>query len=454
MHSLNQFFLDASEHQIRPVMALTIRLRHQPLLVEVHRGHTLFPADQARKARFAPNDQDDQIGFLGTLHRFSEALAALTHDGAPLGVAHFHLGANLGLNPLQHGYNLNGVLLRIHMGVIGVVALDGAGAVGVGTDHRKFLDILGQGQQAILVFQQDDGLVGRLPGQGALFRRLKDHAHPFRLNEDFIEQPQLELELKMAPHGVIHNRFRNQSVQHSGYEQISIALNGGAFYIQPRLQGHDSRPAQILRHQVVFVEQADAVVVRYHNPFKPQLAAQDVREQLPGTGAGYTVNGVVSIHHGAGFGFPDGCFVGEDMHFPQLPGGEVDRSVVSAAFRRTVPREMLQGAHHTGAQIIALQPPDISRTHAGHQVRIFAKGFFHPAPAEIPSHVHHGREAQVGPDGPHLFADLRGHSFHELRFKAAAHPDGLGIDRAAGRHESAQAFFMDQGGNTQAGLGE
>lgn len=324
----------------------------------------------------------------------------------------------------------------------------------VGPDDGDALDILRKRQQVVFIFEQHDGLSCRLPGQLPLLGRFKHQLHAVGCDVDVVKEAELKLELEVPPDRLVDYGFGNQPFPHRREQVLPVALDRGALHVKARGQGHHRRLAQVTGDALVLVQQADGEIIGDDDPLKAQLAPEDAGEQLPRRRTGDAVDGMIGVHHRTGPSHADGRFVREDVHLPQLAGGEVHRRVVFPALGSPVAGEVLEGRRDAFAKVVSLQAPDIRRDHPGHKVGIFAECLLDTAPAEIPGHVHHRRKAQVGADGPHLLADLRRHPFHQLRLKGARHPDGLGISRRARGHKAAEAFLVNQSGNAKARLVE
>ena len=87
-----------------------------------------------------------------------------------------------------------------------------------------------------------------------------------------------------------------------------------------------------------------------------------------------------------------------EHHGAQLTLADVHRRSIDSALRRSVPGKMLGLSDHSviGIEALALRALDIGQAKPSAQIRIFAKIFFHAAPARIAGKVQHRRQNHVG----------------------------------------------------------
>ena len=113
--------------------------------------------------------------------------------------------------------------------------------------------------------------------------------------------------------------------------------------------------------------------------------------------------------------------------------------------------EMLRLSRHRviGGQRIALHPAHIREAQLSRQIRVFPKILFHPAPARVAGHVKHRAKNHVHAIRARLDRDGRTCFSRQLRIPSRRQIDALREDGLIVGHESVQAFFNKNRGNSQ-----
>ena len=134
-------------------------------------------------------------------------------------------------------------------------------------------------------------------------------------------------------------------------------------------------------------QRVDGEVVGYYRPVKAPFLAQNPGEKLLGTAARDTVDLVVAVHDRGQFRFPHGRFERIQVHFAKLAPAQMGRCPVHPAFRHPVADKVFGGRHYAASKFIPLESLDVAGSQARHQVRVFAKRLFDPAPARVAGDV-------------------------------------------------------------------
>ena len=189
------------------------------------------------------------------------------------------------------------------------------------------------------------------------------------------------------------------------------------------------------RHPAVHpVHPVDVHPVAHHEAVEAQLLAQDVLQQPGIAMAGNPVQFIVGRHDRRHAGLFDGHLEGRQVEFAELPLGHVHRGGIDAPERFPASDEMLGAGEHMAFRQVpvrALQAPDQMLAHLADQVRVFAVGLPHPAPAGVPGHIQIRRKGPVHPGPAHFQRSLRPDFLQQFRIERGGHVDVGRIDRAA-----------------------
>ena len=114
--------------------------------------------------------------------------------------------------------------------------------------------------------------------------------------------------------------------------------------------------------------------------------------------------------------------------------------------------KVLARRHHALGQVIALQAANVGHAKVADERGVFAKSFFHAPPAQVARNIQYRGQAVMCADCAYLLANGSRHGFGQRWLKGACHTDHLRIGRAAQPDQPRAAFFMDNGGDAEAGF--
>ena len=202
-------------------------------------------------------------------------------------------------------------------------------------------------------------------------------------------------------------------------------------------------------------ELPDRVVIRDDEALEPHLLAENVFQQPLVGVRGDAVDFVVGGHDGDGFRFAQRLFEGVEEGLAEDALGDVGRRAVHAGFGLAVANEVLQRGENVFliAEIaVALEAADGGNAKARDEVRIFAVGFFHAAPARLAGDVDDGRECVVGAAEASLQRRHGEELLDQVGVEGGAEGDGLREAGAVGRGVAVQAFLVEHDGDSKAAI--
>ena len=272
-------------------------------------------------------------------------------------------------------------------------------AVGIRSDHRDGGELPGiKRQQMVFILQQRDSLSGALEGQLPVGVRTHHALRLAGVDIRMLEQAQLEFPIEHGGHELVQVGLF-QHLLPDELHQMEIAVRLRKLDIDARPHGQDAGFRLVVGHKMAMgvgamAQFPDGVVVRHHKAGEAPFLPQDVTQQPLAGVRRHPVNFVITSHHADGARLADGRLERIQERFAQHAQGNVHRPAVLAGFRLAVRGKMLQGGDDMLPVLegfIPLKSAHRRHPQLGHQIRIFAKGFLHPAPARITRHVHDRR---------------------------------------------------------------
>ena len=218
--------------------------------------------------------------------------------------------------------------------------------VGHGADQGYFPRLGSERQQRSnaldrIVLEQNHGLIGHLARQRAARRRglvLRS-----RLGIRVVKQSQRKLHAKHAPHGFIHNRFRNLPRSHLRGEGGAIEV---AFrvHVYTGFQGLAGRGRAVCGNAVV-QQFGHRGPIRDHETAESPLLAQNLSKRQWVGRAGNAVDRINGAHHRRHAGIHRGQ-IGFQIHLPERDLAHIRGIILAARDDRAVSGKMLHAGRH------------------------------------------------------------------------------------------------------------
>ena len=336
----------------------------------------------------------------------------------------------VGAEPLgEGGFETNGVS-RIAGGFPGAEHV--FGGVGEGADECDGFCPLAEGEQGAVafgavVFEEDDGLLGDLAGEGALFR--SGDVWGVGGGVRVLEEAEGELDAEDAAGGFVDDGLGDEA----GADLIG---EGGAvevaFHIHIDAGGEGlAGGGGAVGGDGVVEKLGDGAPVGDDEAVKAPLVAQDIGEGVVVGGGGDAVDGVEAGHESGGTGI-DGGFVGWQPGLAELVVAHVGGVVVAAGDGGTVGGVVLD-ADGDGVglgEIVLLVAADPGLGDGGTEEGIFAGGLNDASPAGVAGDIDHGGEDPLYAIGAGLNRGSAGDGGDEGGVPTGGEGDGDGEDGA------------------------
>ncbi len=341
---------------------------------------------------------------LRIVHQVDDVRAARIYNLASLGhklpETVKHGGDHVSRLAVRHPIHLAGIagpIAQLILGVIGERADDGDALV------RR-----GRERQCAIVLEQRHGFTGDLQVEILMVFGSDDRLDALLVRQTrILEQAQAEFEREDAGHGLIDQRFVQQSVPYGldgaieklrcGHDQVVARLDrirGGMHIV-----GLDFLFPHGTAHVVPIGDQRALIV---------PIAAQLVGQQPLVEGDRCPIDGFVAEHERAA------AFLGHPFEWGEKPGfqlavAQIGLRGVASALGLGVAREMLGAGQNRilrkpfagfGAALVSL---DDGGGHFADQVRILAEGLVHAAPTGVAGDAQHGGERPMDAGGGDLF---------------------------------------------------
>ena len=128
------------------------------------------------------------------------------------------------------------------------------------------------------------------------------------------------------------------------------------------------------------------------------------------------------------------------------------RGHVLAGLGHGVAEEVLGRRDHAGVEVIALQAADEGDAERRREVRVFAVGLVHAAPARVARDVEHRGERLGEADRAHLLTDELGHLLDGVRVPGRGQRDRGRERREARGDDAVQGLVVEDGRDAGAGV--
>ena len=318
------------------------------------------------------------------------------------------------------------------------------------------MQILGQGQQIILVLQQNKGLPGDLFRKLLMLLAMEHLRKQSLVHIGILKQAQQHL----GPQHTAGSLLHHGAVHPAAFYQIADAVLPDfmgevmQFHIKAGFHGQLDGIFLGIRHIEPVVQTGNGGHIRPDKAPHTPLVTEDFGEDLVIHGHRLVAHAGIGAHHIHGAGILHRCLehrqaVGKDFVAAHGAGG-----AVQTGNGATVSGVVLQFAGNRigGGQIIALHALDARSGKLGSQEGILAVGLFRPAEPGIPHQVHNGAPHLVDAAGPGFGGDHMAHLPGHFRIKGGCQADLLGED--GGTHDgcAVDAFAVEQQRNAQPGL--
>ena len=307
-------------------------------------------------------------------------------------------------------------------GIAVVVAEDHAGVVGVGADHRDGDAVLADGEDVVLVLEQDDGLAGGLLGQlgvGGAAEVVKAEVSPGE-HLRRVEHSELEAGAEDAADVHVDLGLGDETLRdgvHQGFV-VGTALDVGA--------GKDS-VCRCVGHVgmgvVRTVEVGNCAAVGDHYAVEVPLVAEDVLQQPVAGAAGLTLVAVVCAHHFLNVSVLDYHLERGEVGLPEVAHRDGDVETVAQRLGTAV-HGIVLGA---GMQLViflvgALHGLDGLGAHHGVEVRVLAGSLLSASPSGVAEYVD-----VRAPEGKALMPDVAVGLGDAEDMVVGGVPDGAGL---------------------------
>src|SRR5580704_16741492 len=201
-------------------------------------------------------------------------------------------------------------------------------------------------------------------------------------------------------------------------------------HIQASVDGSHGRVSWI-GSETVRCQILDGLPIGYHETCEVPALAKNIVQQPAISCSRHTIKVHVAAHQRTGTSLDASVERGQ-VDILQLLVGNVGLLIVTAACGGAIPGKMLKaGEQMVGrADVIALEPPDLSLRHPGTEIRILARAFHNATPSWIPSYIKHRCERPVDPRGRSLARSHLLRMLHQRGVPRCCQRKRDGIDRA------------------------
>ena len=380
-------------------------------------------------------------------HILGEGNDHIAHEAAALCIKDLGIGQSF----TQSIHGVDGIL---SVDPVGIVAAHGG--VRAGANHSDGLQFLGQGQQVILVLQQDKALTGDLLGQFQMLSAVEDLVCQRFIGVGILKQTHHHLDPQHTAGSLLHNG----ALHPAAFHQIRNALHPHIVGEIKQLQVHTGFQTHL--HGVFFgfchiepvVQTGNGGHVGANKAAHAPLVAENFRQQFMVHRHRHVAHGGIGTHGTHSAGILESSLKDRQAIAESLVAAHSSRRTVQAGDRLAIGCVVLGFRCHrvVGSQIVALHTQNALAGELGSQEGILAVSFLGTTKPGITHQVHNRT-----PDFPGAFAsgfhsDGVTHLLCQFRLKGRSQTDLLGEQGSALEAGAVKALVGQQEGNAQTGL--